>query len=75
MIFQAKSACELWQVCSYATEYAAHLGRRETSFKKIKKRTSRYIPIAHWSYKAYSLFHTKTETTTTVFDLSDNLHR
>ena len=27
----------------------------ETSIDKIKKRTSCYIPIANWSYKAYSL--------------------
>ena len=33
-----------------------------------------YILIAHWSYKAYSLFHFETGTTTTVFNLSDNLH-
>ena len=26
----------------------------ETSFEKIKKRTSHHITIAHWSYKAYS---------------------
>ena len=43
-------------------------------FQKIKKGTSRYIPIAHWSYKAYSLFHFETGTTTTVFNLPDNLH-
>ena len=46
----------------------------ETSFEKIKKKTSRYIPIAHWSYKAYSLFYFETRTPATVFDLSDNLH-
>ena len=33
-----------------------------------------YIPIANWSYKAYSLFHFETGTTTTVFNLPDNLH-
>ena len=49
------------------------LGEWRPALKKFKKRTSRYIPIAHWSYKAYSLFQTKTGTTTTVFDLSDNL--
>ena len=27
-----------------------------------------------WSYKAYSLFHFETGTTTTVFNLPDNLH-
>ena len=52
----------------------AHLRRVETSIEKIKKRTSCYIPIANWSYKAYSLFHFDTGTTTTVFDLPDNLH-
>ena len=30
--------------------------------------------MANWSYKAYSLFHFETGTTTTVFDLPDNLH-
>ena len=50
------------------------LGEVETSFEKIKKRTNCYILIADWPYKAYSLFHTETGTTTTVFDLSDNLH-
>ena len=39
-----------------------------------EKRTSRYIPTVHGSYKAYSRFHTETGTTTTVFDVSDNLH-
>ena len=33
----------------------------ETSFQKIKKRTSHNIPIANWSYKAYLLFHTETK--------------
>ena len=33
----------------------------ETSIEKIKKRTSCYIPIANWSYKAYSLFLFKQE--------------
>ena len=35
---------------------------------------SYYILIANWSYKAYSLFHFETGTTTTVFNLPDNLH-
>ena len=47
----------------------------ETSFQKIKKRTYHYIPIAHWSYKAYSVFYTETGTRTTVFDMSNTLHR
>ena len=38
----------------------------ETTFKSIEKRTRRYIPIAHWSYKAYSRLHTETGTRTTV---------
>ena len=31
------------------------------------------VPKPHWSYKAYSLFHTETGTTITMFDLSDTL--
>ena len=46
----------------------------ETSLEKIKKRKSHYILIVHSSYKAYSLFHGETGTTTTVFDLSEDLH-
>ena len=46
----------------------------ERAFEKIKERTRCYIPIANWSYKAYSLFDFETGTTTTVFDLPDNLH-
>ena len=45
---------------------SAYLGRVETSIAKIKKRTSRYIPTANWSNKAYSLFHSETGTTTSV---------
>ena len=48
----------------------AHLRRIETSYEKIKKKTSDYIPIAHWSYKASSLFHTETGTTE-IFELSN----
>ena len=36
-----------------------------------------YMPFpifVNWSYKAYSLFLSEIGTTTTVFDLSDNLH-
>ena len=51
-----------------------HLRRVETSIDKIKKRTSCYIPIANWSYEAYSLFHFETRTTTTVFNMLDNLY-
>ena len=53
---------------------SAHLRRVETSIEKIRKRTSCYMPISNWSYKAYSLFHFETGTTTTVFNLPDNLH-
>ena len=42
--------------------------------EKIKKRTSCFMPIANWSYKAYSLFHFETGTTTAVFNLPDNYH-
>ena len=55
--------------CDYIS-YPAHFGRMETNLQKIKKRTSHNIPITHWSYKAYSPFHTETRTTTTVFDMS-----
>ena len=48
--------------------------RQKLRMLSIFKRTSRYIPIANWLYKAYSLFHSETATRTTVFDLSDNLH-
>ena len=50
------------------------LGEWRPAFRKSRREKSRYIPIAHWSYKAYSLVHTETGTTTTVFDVSDNLH-
>ena len=40
----------------------------------IYNKLFKFSLIAHWSYKAYSLFHTETGTTTTVFDLADNLH-
>ena len=42
--------------------------------RENQEENSLYIPIANWSYKTYSLFHSETGTTTTGFDLSDNLH-
>ena len=46
------------------------LWENRLSFQKIKKRTSHNIPIAHWSYKAHSLFYTEIRTITTVFGMS-----
>ena len=58
--------------------------RAENSKKILKRRTmnfvssqeifSKYSSIANWSYKAYSLFYFETGTTTTVFNMPDNLH-
>ena len=45
-----------------------------SAFRK-SRREQVIILTVHWSYKAYSLFHTEKGTTTTVLDLSDDLHR
>ena len=33
----------------------------ETSFQKVQKGTSQYIPMAHWSNKTFALFYTQEE--------------
>ena len=70
----SKPACWLETLCLCFGEFIVYEKRVETSIEKIKRRTSCYIPIANWLYKAYSLFHFETGTTTTVFNLLDNLH-
>ena len=49
------------------------LGEWRPAFRK-SRREQVISRLYIGQYKAYSLFHTETGTTTTVFDLSDNLH-
>ena len=45
----------------------------KNSFQKIKKGTSHYIQIMHWSHNIYPLLYTQTEGTTTIYDKQSTL--
>ena len=42
-----------WQQCWNNNIHKKLLGRMETSFEKVKKRTRHYILVVYWSYQSY----------------------